>query len=408
MSKIRAAAEMMGRILPGRSQNISQQVLGNPGRRQEMMGRSIPGRGLAGSLRPVPGDISKAQALGMTTAMGGLGGLGVADLTEGFTETANIKNSIFSNPEELGRQAARAKMTLQEIMDRARGKAEELGEAPQIHMLKVQSGYQDEMNNQQMQEPQRIYDEDQGMKPVSLFMNDGGEASVQEYIKMLKNKMDVSEAALRTARQGRGPNLSAINIPTKKIVQLNKEYLNAKDEYQRAIRSLTKGNIKEYESKGSIGQFFSPMSMTPAMAPGEIKKFIEYKETQGMADGGEASFPDLTGDGQVTQADILKGRGVEFAEGGEAIGDDLAGMAMSQEEAMAEVGNAEKEMAMIQQLVTVVQQLLAEGISEDDLVAFLKEQGLDDEDIDSLMQMVLQSQSTQAPDQIGQELQGMM
>jgi len=83
---------------------------------------------------------------------------------------------------------------------------------------------------------------------------------------------------------------------------------------------------------------------------------------------------------------------------------------MSEEEAMAEVGNAEKEMAMIQQLVTVVQQLLAEGISEDDLVAFLKEQGLDDEDIDSLMQMVLQSQSEQGPTEepIGQELQGMM
>jgi len=127
-----------------------------------------------------------------------------------------------------------------------------------------------------------------------------------------------------------------------------------------------------------------------------------------MMAGGGTPFPDLTGDGQVTQADILKGRGVEFAEGGEAIGDDLAGMAMSEEEAMAEVGNAEKEMAMIQQLVTVVQQLLAEGISEDDLVAFLKEQGLDDEDIDSLMQMVLQSQSEQAPNQIGQELQGMM
>jgi len=402
MSKIRAAAEMMGRILPGRSQNISQQVLGNPGRRQEMMGRSIPGRGLAGSLRPVPGDISKAQALGMTTAMGGLGGLGVADLTEGFTETANIKNSIFSNPEELGRQAARAKMTLQEIMDRARGKAEELGEAPQIYMLKVQSGYQDEMNNQQMQEPQRIYDEDQGMKPVSLFMNDGGEASVQEYIKMLKNKMDVSEAALRTARQGRGPNLSAINIPTKKTVQLNKEYLNAKDEYQRAIRSLTKGNIKEYESKGSIGQFFSPMSMTPAMAPGEIKKFIEYKETQGMADGGEASFPDLTGDGQVTQADILKGRGV-YAEGGEA------DMQMTEQQAMSELEGIAPEAKMIEQLVMAVMQMIQQGVSEADVRAFLTEQGLDDEDIEDLFMIVMQ-QIEQGPTEepIGQELQGMM
>ena len=30
---------------------------------------------------------------------------------------------------------------------------------------------------------------------------------------------------------------------------------------------------------------------------------------QGMAKGG---FPDMTGDGKVTQADILKGRGVKF------------------------------------------------------------------------------------------------
>ncbi len=33
----------------------------------------------------------------------------------------------------------------------------------------------------------------------------------------------------------------------------------------------------------------------------------------------KGGFPDLTGDGKVTQADILKGRGVEgFAEGGDA------------------------------------------------------------------------------------------
>ena len=37
-------------------------------------------------------------------------------------------------------------------------------------------------------------------------------------------------------------------------------------------------------------------------------------ERKGKAEGGE--FPDLTGDGQVTRADVLKGRGV-FQEGGE-------------------------------------------------------------------------------------------
>ena len=199
MSKIRAAAELI-RKLPGR--NVGLKVTGKPRDLLEAEllkqlkeassmpirgagsaipvpspGRGAPG-GLTASLRPVPGDISKAQALGLTTAMGGIGGLGVSDLTEGFTESAKLSNSIFADPEELGRQAARAKMTLDEVFQKVQGKAEELGEAPQIYMLKIQSGYQDEMRNQEMSEPQRIYDEDQGMKPVSLLMAEGGEAEM--------------------------------------------------------------------------------------------------------------------------------------------------------------------------------------------------------------------------------------
>ena len=42
-----------------------------------------------------------------------------------------------------------------------------------------------------------------------------------------------------------------------------------------------------------------------------------------MAEGGK--FPDLTGDGEVTQADILKGRGV-FNKGGRAYGENEMGM----------------------------------------------------------------------------------
>ncbi len=38
-----------------------------------------------------------------------------------------------------------------------------------------------------------------------------------------------------------------------------------------------------------------------------------------MANGGDAKFPDLTGDGKVTQKDILKGRGVEGFKGGGAV-----------------------------------------------------------------------------------------
>src|SRR6056300_1529054 len=59
-----------------------------------------------------------------------------------------------------------------------------------------------------------------------------------------------------------------------------------------------KGNYKVNKEKGGKGNFAKG---------GKVVK---------MKDGG---FPDLTGDGKVTQADILKGRGVEgFAEGGDA------------------------------------------------------------------------------------------
>ena len=248
MSKIRAAMEMMGRSLPGRSQNISQQVLGNPGRRQEMMGRNIPGRGGLGGLTQGTQDISKLNALTRAATIGGAAGAGAVDMTDGFTKAGSIENSIFANPEELGRQAARAKMGLQDIMDKARGKAEELGQAPQLYMFQIQSGYQDEMNKQQaMMAPP----EEEGMKPVSLLFSGGG----------------------------------------------------------------------------------------------------------------EASFPDLTGDGQVTRADILKGRGV-YAEGGAAIGDELAGMEMSEEDAMAEIQGIAPQAKMIEQLVMAVMQMIQQGIGE--------------------------------------------
>ena len=51
------------------------------------------------------------------------------------------------------------------------------------------------------------------------------------------------------------------------------------------------------------------------------------------------SFPDLTGDGKVTQADILKGRGV-FAEGGP--------VEVKADNAIDEVGNPKGKKQSIQ------------------------------------------------------------
>ena len=273
------------------------------------------------------------------------------------------------------------------------------------------------------------------------------------------------------------------------------QIMNILQEQGKTISDMDRNLIKQMLASGT------PPEVVIKTMLGESGKTMPNMGRQMMAGGG-TPFPDLTGDGQVTQADILKGRGVyatggtpfdinvrnpenekfafevlrgmqeninlpneltaeqkqrfehglimggeegifmdaikrmksqgmnyepssnmtniyaaqtnltksvpNFQDGGEAIGDELEGMEMSKEQAMAEVGNAEKEMQMIQQLVTVVQKLIAEGISEKDLIAFLKEQGLDDEDIDGLMQMVLQSQGSQDPEGIDQQIAGMM
>ena len=178
------------------------------------------------------------------------------------------------------------------------------------------------------------------------------------------------------------------------------EIINILQESGKTISDMDRNLIKQMLASGN------PPEVVIKTILGESGKTMSDMDRQMMAGGG-TPFPDLNNDGETTYADVLVGRGVEFAEGGEAIDDEIAGMQMSEEDAMAEVGSAQEEMQMIQQLVAVVQQLLAEGISEEDLVAFLKEQGLDEEDINSLMQMVMQQMQQGQEDPIASELQEM-
>jgi len=176
-----------------------------------------------------------------------------------------------------------------------------------------------------------------------------------------------------------------------------------------AIESEIKNMMKDYEIAVRSGDNQRAQMIADAIDRMQKKKIeiqggiADMMMRKQMAKGGESSsFPDLTGDGQVTQADILKGRGV-FAEGGEAE------MQMSEQEAMAELESVAPEAKMVEQLVMAVMQMIQQGVSEEDVRAFLKEQGLDDEDIEDLFMIVMQ-QIEQGPsqNQIGQELQGMM
>ena len=107
---------------------------------------------------------------------------------------------------------------------------------------------------------------------------------------------------------------------------------------------------------------------------------------------------------------IVDPRGKEFQAGGEAIKDDLESMQMSEDDAMNEMNKLVQspEVQMIEQLVQVVQQLMAQGVSEAEIKMFLKEQGLDDEDIEALFQMIAESGMDQQGASIDQQLAGMM
>jgi hypothetical protein len=131
-----------------------------------------------------------------------------------------------------------------------------------------------------------------------------------------------------------------------------------------------------------------------------------------LAGGGD--FPDLTGDGKVTQADILKGRGVQLkAEGGEMMTQEneidamLGGMDSEEAGAMEDLEQMAPEMEMIDQLVMMVVQMIQQGASEEEVIMFLREQGLDDEDIGTVLQLVAEMAEAEAmpQDGIGAELE---
>jgi hypothetical protein len=145
-------------------------------------------------------------------------------------------------------------------------------------------------------------------------------------------------------------------------------------------------------------------------APESAKLAEEYKMIQkmrGYAEGGEA-FPDLSGDGETTFKDVLIGRGVDLkAEGGEMMTQEneidamLGGMDSEEAGAMEDLEQMAPEMEMIDQLVTMVVQMIQQGASEEEVIMFLREQGLDDEDIGTVLQLVAEMAEAEAMPQDG-------
>ena len=135
----------------------------------------------------------------------------------------------------------------------------------------------------------------------------------------------------------------------------------------------------------------APVGMMPQM---RMSGMQDMQPRMMMQAGDEVSFPDLTGDGKVTQADILKGRGV-YAEGDEVMmmeetemmapgGDEI-------EASLMEVQGMQPETQMLDQYVQMVIEMVQAGASEAEVIESLRQAGLDDDDIAAVFQAVMET-----------------
>ena len=159
-----------------------------------------------------------------------------------------------------------------------------------------------------------------------------------------------------------------------------------------SIETEIKNLMNEYEMAANNGEIERAQKVVEQINELEARRIQAMNEakamenTEGMMYGGE-----------------MKG----YANGGE-IEAMLGGMDSGEQEAMGELEQMAPEMEMIDQLVMMVAQMIQQGAGEEQVISFLREQGLDDEDIGTVLQLVAEMAETEevaAQNKIGSDLE---
>jgi hypothetical protein len=243
----------------------------------------------------------------------------------------------------------------------------------------------------------------QDMEP-RMMMQEGEDVSIERELFSLQSQLENLQKQLRLDRSYNDD--QAVINTSAEMAAIQKRMQEILQESGRTMSDLDKALMG--------GRTMSDMDRGRTMSDldrqmGRTMSDLDMSRPQ-LAGGGD--FPDLTGDGKVTQADILKGRGV-YAEGDEVIMEEneidamLGGMDSEESGAMEDLEQMAPEMEMIDQLVTMVVQMIQQGASEEEVIMFLREQGLDDEDIGTVLQLVAEMAEAEAMPQegIGAELE---
>ena len=164
---------------------------------------------------------------------------------------------------------------------------------------------------------------------------------------------------------------------------------------------------KVNEVKGVKSQDYAEFLSSAPESADLLEEFKSLQSVRGYQDGDEVDVDALPKGLKAMYDSGPKGReGVEkiaaktdkFAEGG-AVGSEI-------DKALEEIQGAAPDAMVIQQVMTMVMEMMQSGASEEQIVAALKEMGLDDEDIQQVMMMVAEEMAGQ--DSIDGQLAQMM
>jgi hypothetical protein len=198
-----------------------------------------------------------------------------------------------------------------------------------------------------------------------------------------------------------------------------------------SIETEIKNLMNEYEMAANNGEIERAQKVAKQINELEARRIKMMNEAKAMESGRTISDMDRQQTGRTisdlgrgrTISDLDRGRTISdmdrqigmmyggemkrYANGGE-IENMLSGMDSGEQEAMGELEQMAPEMEMIDQLVNMVVQMIQQGAGEEQVISFLREQGLDDEDIGTVLQLVAEMAETEevaAQNEIGADLE---
>jgi hypothetical protein len=194
-----------------------------------------------------------------------------------------------------------------------------------------------------------------------------------------------------------------------------------------SIETEIKNLMNEYEMAANNGEIERAQRVAEQINELEARRIQAMNEAKAMESGRTISDMDRQQTGRTisdlgrgrTISDLDRGRTISDLDRGRTISDMdrqigmmyggemkryanggeieamLGGMDSGEQEAMGELEQMAPEMEMIDQLVMMVAQMIQQGAGEEQVISFLREQGLDDEDIGTVLQLVSEMAETE-------------